>query len=118
MTLEGKTAIITGATGGLGLATAAGLAARGATTVLTGRNDRKGATAIQHISARFPQARIRFEPLDLASLAAVARFADAWSGPLDILVNNAGVMALPKRQVTRDAVSNSRWASTTWPTSP
>lgn len=100
--LTGKTAIITGATGGLGLAAAAGLAARGATTVLTGRNAQKGARAIQRIAARFPQARIRFEPLDLASLAAVARFAGAWAGPLDILVNNAGVMALPSRQVTDD----------------
>ena len=39
--------------------------------------------------------------LDLADLASVRAFADAWDGPLDILVNNAGVMAVPERR-TKD----------------
>ncbi|QXC59988.1 SDR family NAD(P)-dependent oxidoreductase [Aquihabitans sp. G128] len=36
--------------------------------------------------------------LDLADLASVRSFADAWTGPLDVLVNNAGVMAIPLRR--------------------
>src|ERR1700731_1929364 len=50
--LNGKTAVITGATGGLGHETALALAAAGAMVVLTGRNDAKGRNAIQSIRAR------------------------------------------------------------------
>ena len=39
--------------------------------------------------------------LDLADLASVHAFADAWEGDLDVLVNNAGVMAVPERR-TKD----------------
>jgi NAD(P)-dependent dehydrogenase (short-subunit alcohol dehydrogenase family) len=39
--------------------------------------------------------------LDLADLASVRAFADAWEGPLDVLINNAGVMAVPPRR-TKD----------------
>lgn len=100
--LAGKCAIITGATGGLGLETALGLARLGARTVLTGRNADKGAAALARIRREVPRADVSYDTLDLASLASVAAFADRWNGPLDILVNNAGVMGLPLRQVTRD----------------
>ena len=100
--LTGRAAIVTGATGGLGFEVALGLAARGATTVLAGRDEGKGTRAIAAIRMRFPNAEVRFEPLDLASLAAVARFASRWTGPLDILVNNAAVMGLEVRQTTLD----------------
>ena len=103
--LNGKTAVITGATGGLGHETALALAAAGAMVVLTGRNDAKGRNAIQSIRARFPDAKVSYEALDLASLASVAefvaRFVAAYPS-LDLLVNNAGVMALPQRQTTVD----------------
>ena len=100
--LDGKRAVVTGATGGIGLETALGLARMGASTVLTGRDAAKGAASIARIRRAVPAADIGFQPLDLASLAAVASFADGWRGPLDILVNNAGVMGLPARQVTGD----------------
>ena len=104
--LSGKSAIITGSTGGLGYETALGLAAKGATTILAGRNPAKGAQAVARIMQAIPGAKARFEPLDLASLASIARFADAVtqapSGGIDILVNNAGVMGLPNRQLTQD----------------
>jgi NAD(P)-dependent dehydrogenase (short-subunit alcohol dehydrogenase family) len=103
--LDGKTAVITGATGGLGYETALALAGAGAKVVLTGRNDAKGQDAIQRIRGQFPDAKISYETLDLASLASVAdfaaRFAAAHSS-LDLLINNAGVMALPTRQTTAD----------------
>jgi NAD(P)-dependent dehydrogenase (short-subunit alcohol dehydrogenase family) len=101
----GKTAVITGATGGLGYETALALASAGATVVLTGRSDAKGRTALEWIRAQFPKARISYETLDLASLASVADFAARFAAAypsLDLLINNAGVMALPKRQVTAD----------------
>jgi NAD(P)-dependent dehydrogenase (short-subunit alcohol dehydrogenase family) len=103
--LNGKTAVITGATGGLGYETALALAGAGAEVVVTGRNEAKGRHALEMIRGEFPKARIAYENLDLAKLASVAdfvtRFAAAHAS-LDLLVNNAGVMALPERQVTAD----------------
>jgi NAD(P)-dependent dehydrogenase (short-subunit alcohol dehydrogenase family) len=101
----GKTAVITGATGGLGYETALALAGAGATVVLTGRSDAKGRTALEWIRAQFPKASISYETLDLASLASVADFAARFAAAhtsLDLLINNAGVMALPQRQATAD----------------
>ena len=100
--LDGKVAIVTGATGGLGFATAIGLARLGATTVLAGRNPDKGVNAVARIRREIPAAKVSFEPLDLNSLASVARFAAAQAGAIDILVNNAAVMGLPVRERTED----------------
>ena len=46
----GRTAVVTGATGGLGYETALALAKAGAEVILTGRDDRKGQSAIEKIS--------------------------------------------------------------------
>jgi NAD(P)-dependent dehydrogenase (short-subunit alcohol dehydrogenase family) len=103
--LDGKLAVVTGATGGLGFETAVALATAGAEVVLTGRNDDKGAQALDAVCARVPNALISYQHLDLASLASIADFArrfGALHGALDLLVNNAGVMALPARQTTAD----------------
>src|SRR5471030_1492674 len=103
--LTGKTAVITGATGGLGYETALALAGAGANVVLTGRNEAKGRHALQTIRSQFPKAEIAYDTLDLANLASVAEFASRYAAAhasLDLLVNNAGVMALPQRQVTSD----------------
>jgi NAD(P)-dependent dehydrogenase (short-subunit alcohol dehydrogenase family) len=102
---RGRLVVITGATGGLGYETALALAGAGAQVVLTGRNAVKGATALENIRAAHPGAAIRYETLDLASLASVRRFAERFEsrhGSLDILVNNGGVMAPPTRQATAD----------------
>src|ERR1700761_6256990 len=101
----GKLAVITGATGGLGLETALGLAKAGAEVILSGRNPAKGRDAEALIRGQCGNANVRFEATDLASLASVASFADrmlAAGRPIDILVNNAGVMALRKRGTTAD----------------
>lgn len=103
--LSGRLAIITGATGGLGLETALVLAGKGAEVVLAARNPAKGAEAERLIRSRHPDAAVRFELLDLASLASVRAFAErhlATGRPIDILIDNAGVMALPTRQTTVD----------------
>ena len=86
----GRTVVITGASGGLGLATARRLADAGARVVLAVRDVEAGRQAAATL-AGVPEAR----ELDLASLASVRRFADDWTGPIDVLVNNAGVANVP-----------------------
>src|SRR6201998_3780224 len=63
--LQGKTAVITGATGGPGSETARAPPGAGATVVLTGRNEAKGRHALQTIRSQFPNADIVYENLDL-----------------------------------------------------
>lgn len=102
---SGKLAVVTGATGGLGLETALGLAGAGAEVVLAGRNPQKGRAAEILIRQRHRGAKVRFEQVDLAQLAMVSDFAHrllAIGQPVDILVNNAGLMAPRKRQTTAD----------------
>jgi NAD(P)-dependent dehydrogenase (short-subunit alcohol dehydrogenase family) len=97
--------VITGATGGLGYETALALANAGAEVRVTGRSAEKGRIAIQRIQRAVPSANVRFESLDLASLASIRAFAAkmvASGHPLDLLVNNAGVMDLPTRRLTED----------------
>src|ERR1035438_8247456 len=90
---RGKIAGVTGATGGLGYETALALASAGAEVLGTGRNPEKGRVAIERIHRTVPSARVRFEMLDLASLASIRAFAAsmvAKGQPLDLLINNAG----------------------------
>jgi NAD(P)-dependent dehydrogenase (short-subunit alcohol dehydrogenase family) len=95
---SGRTAIVTGANSGLGYATARELARRGAHTVLACRDESRGKAALDRIRHEVPDADVELAPLDLADLASVRSFAEAYSHPgLDLLVNNAGVMALPHR---------------------
>jgi NAD(P)-dependent dehydrogenase (short-subunit alcohol dehydrogenase family) len=97
----GRTAVVTGANSGLGLAAARALAAAGADVLLACRNTEKGEAATASIRADVPAAAVTVEELDLSSLASVrefaARFAASHDG-LDLLINNAGVMAPPRRE--------------------
>ena len=100
----GRSAVVTG-TGGLGYETARGLARADAEVILAGRSRDKGEASVARIRAEVPEANIRFEALDLASLASVTAFAKRMAGEhgtLDLLVNNAGVMAPPRRRTTED----------------
>src|ERR687886_621978 len=101
----GKTAVVTGATSGLGFYTALALAGAGAMVVLAGRSETKGQRALARIHARHPAADISFETMDLASLDSIAAFADRCAArhlSLDLLINNAGVMAIPEWLPTAD----------------
>jgi NAD(P)-dependent dehydrogenase (short-subunit alcohol dehydrogenase family) len=92
----GRTVVVTGANSGIGLAAARALAGAGARVVLAVRDPDRG----QRAAATIPGER-EVRPLDLADLASVRAFADAWTGDLDVLINNSGVMAVPERR-TRD----------------
>lgn len=94
-TLEGKTVLITGATGGIGLAAAVAMARQGAHLVLVGRNQTRGLDAISEIRRRAGSDRAEFLRADFSSLAEVRRLALALVAedrPLHVLVNNAGMM--------------------------
>lgn len=91
--LTGRTVIVTGGSGGLGLATSRELARVGARVVLAVRDTQKGATAAAGIAGR-----IEVRELDVSSLASVRRFASEWSGDIDVLINNAGIMDVPLRR--------------------
>ncbi|SCX56925.1 NADP-dependent 3-hydroxy acid dehydrogenase YdfG [Klenkia marina] len=86
----GRTAVVTGANSGLGLATARALASAGAHVVLAVRDVGRGSAAASSISGD-----VEVRRLDLADLSSVREFADAWTGDLDLLVNNAGIMMVP-----------------------
>jgi NAD(P)-dependent dehydrogenase (short-subunit alcohol dehydrogenase family) len=97
----GKVAVVTGANGGLGLATALALADKGAHVVMASRNQDKAAQARAFLLARVPDASIEDVPLDLGDLASVRAAAErilASHDRIDILVNNAGLMAMPERR--------------------
>ncbi len=102
---NGKLAVVTGATGGLGFETALALSRAGADVLVTGRNAEKGRVAIEQIKRAVPSAKVRFAMLDLASLASIRAFAASMLAngrPLDLVINNAGVMDLPTRRLTED----------------
>jgi NAD(P)-dependent dehydrogenase (short-subunit alcohol dehydrogenase family) len=96
---SGKTAVVTGGNGGLGLETSRQLAAHGAHVVIGARNLAKAESARAEIRKTVPGASLEILPLDLGSLAAVAEFATAVRRAhprIDLLFNNAGVMAVPE----------------------
>ena len=120
--LRGRVALVTGASGGLGLVTARRLAGFGARTLLGCRDTGRAERAREQILARHPKASVESVRLDLASLESVAdaagEIADR-AGRLDLLVNNAGIMA-PARPVAQSALqtaSSRSSASTTSATS-
>ena len=97
----GKIIVITGANSGLGYETALALARKNAHIVMTSRSIQKGEKARADILKQVPNATIDVMQLDLADLASVREFAQAFNSRydrLDELYNNAGVMATPQSQ--------------------
>jgi NAD(P)-dependent dehydrogenase (short-subunit alcohol dehydrogenase family) len=86
---DGRRFVVTGASGGIGLETAAALAAAGARVTLAVRSPEKGERAAAGMSGDVVVRR-----LDVSSLGSVRAFADE-TGEVDVLVNNAGVLGLP-----------------------
>ncbi|MFI9274031.1 SDR family NAD(P)-dependent oxidoreductase [Kitasatospora sp. NPDC052896] len=101
-------AVVTAGTGGIGLETAIGLAARGLAVTVVGRDAERGARAVERIAAVATGGEPRFVAADLASLGEVRALAArlAGEGPLKVLVNNVGAM-FAQRQRTVDGIEAS-----------
>jgi NAD(P)-dependent dehydrogenase (short-subunit alcohol dehydrogenase family) len=93
--LTGRVVVVTGASSGIGAATARALAGAGAKVILAVRDPAKGERVASAIAG---DTEVRL--LDLEDLASVRAFAAAWTGRLDILVNNAGIMLVPEARTT------------------
>ncbi|PPD93944.1 hypothetical protein GOBAR_AA35789 [Gossypium barbadense] len=92
------TAIVTGASSGIGVETARVLALRGVLVVMAVRNLDAGRNVKEAIHKEINGAKIDVMQLDLSSMASVRKFASEFQSstlPLNILINNAGVMATP-----------------------
>jgi NAD(P)-dependent dehydrogenase (short-subunit alcohol dehydrogenase family) len=92
--LRGKTAIVTGASSGIGVETARALASAGAAVTLAVRDTAAGERVATEIREDTGNAAVTVGALELGDLGSVGAFASGWDGPLHILVNNAGVMAI------------------------
>jgi len=102
--LTGRTALVTGATGGIGLWTAVGLARMSAEVTIVGRSRERAEAAARFVAERASSPPPAIELADFASLAAVRQLAARVRERhpvLHLLVNNAGSM-VPRRQVTVD----------------
>lgn len=100
-----RTAIVTGANGGIGFHAALQLAKGGAHVVLGCRDSARGNEALRRILAQAANANVELMLLDLSSLSSVRSFASQFkekNPSLDLLVNNAAVMALPERRLSAD----------------
>lgn len=100
--LKGKTALVTGATSGIGFAAAVQLAKRGAAVRIVGRNEAKAVaaqSAIRRVTGE--DSDIAFDVVDVSDFDAVRAFAQRFTSAnpvLDVLVHNAGALTADYRQ--------------------
>lgn len=104
--LDGRRALITGSSAGIGLALAEGLAKAGASVVINGRSAEKVAAAAAPLKAAgYDVAEMPFDVTDSAAVEeAIARI-EADIGPIDILINNAGI----QRRDTLEEFKDETW---------
>jgi NAD(P)-dependent dehydrogenase (short-subunit alcohol dehydrogenase family) len=103
---EERTAVITGATGGIGLEAAVMLARQGITLIIVGRNSERIEAALAEIRRRAAGATVSALKADLASQAEVRQLASnilAAAPRLDLLINNAGGVHA-RRTITPDGI--------------
>jgi NAD(P)-dependent dehydrogenase (short-subunit alcohol dehydrogenase family) len=104
--MAGRVCLVTGATSGIGLATARALAARGATVIVVGRNEPKARAVVELIKQQTGQAAVEYALADLSAQAQIRALADsvlARYQHLHVLVNNAGAL-YRKRTLTVDGI--------------
>lgn len=106
--LAGKTALVTGASSGIGMATAEELAALGARVILAGRSEPRQAEVRDRLTARNGEDRFPVVVVDMASLASVRSAAQAIRDTeprLDVLVDSAGAI-FDERTETADGLES------------
>jgi NADP-dependent 3-hydroxy acid dehydrogenase YdfG len=95
--LDGKVAVVTGASSGLGEATAEALATEGATLVVAARREDRLDALVERINGRWGKAlAVECDVTDEQQAHGLIRKAKDEFGRVDILINNAGVMLLSK----------------------
>jgi NAD(P)-dependent dehydrogenase (short-subunit alcohol dehydrogenase family) len=97
--LCGRRAIVTGGASGIGIETARALVGAGANVTLAVRRPDAAEPIAAELRA-LGKGNVDIRSVDLADMASVKAFADAWTDPLHILVNNSGIMALPELELT------------------
>ncbi|XP_068226644.1 retinol dehydrogenase 11-like [Palaemon carinicauda] len=105
--LEGKTAIVTGSSAGIGKETARDLARRGARVILACRNVQKAQKVADDIIGTTGNGQVFVKQLDTSDLASVRKFAKEiidTEKELHILVNNAGIAAPTAKTLTADGL--------------
>ncbi|XP_054656495.1 dehydrogenase/reductase SDR family member on chromosome X [Dunckerocampus dactyliophorus] len=98
---NGRVAIVTGGTRGMGYETARHLARLGMRVIIAGNEREEGKAAARTIQAECREGKAEFMFLDLTSQKSVRHFAETFKSrglPLHVLVNNAGTMLVPERQ--------------------
>ncbi|XP_061760688.1 dehydrogenase/reductase SDR family member on chromosome X isoform X1 [Nerophis ophidion] len=98
---NGRVAIVTGGTRGMGYETARQLARLGMHVVIAGNEKEEGIAAAKTIQTECKEGKAEFVFVDLTSLKSVRQFAETFKGrglPLHVLVNNAGTMLVPESQ--------------------
>jgi NAD(P)-dependent dehydrogenase (short-subunit alcohol dehydrogenase family) len=104
--MDGRVALVTGATGGIAKAVAAALAREGATVVVVGRSQARAEQAVRAIRSAVPDAKLEALACDLSvqdSIRSASREFLSRHDRLDVLVNAAGVFR-KERQVTPDGL--------------
>ena len=100
MDLKDKRPLLTGGTSGMGSAVALAMAEKGASVIITGRDETRGASTVEKIRAGGHDAQ--FIAADFSEMSEVRRVADA-AGEIDVLVNMAGFAALGSTADTDEA---------------
>jgi len=106
--LSGKTAIVTGSSGGIGFAIASQLAASGAEVIVNGRGRDKVDAAVNLLAAEIPGGRLRGVAADVSTVAGCDALLEA-APACDVLVNNAGIFEPIDFFEADDAVWDRHW---------
>lgn len=104
ISLEGKLAVVTGASSGLGIETCRALAAAGATVLMVARDEEKLEAAAAQLLQAQPDAQLLTQLMDLADLNSVRNAATEillYHSEIQLLINNAGVMACPLQRTAQ-----------------